>query len=219
MYPPSSNTFSSVSPTIPVSVPVAPIHDPSPNDYFAQDPYSPQAYGHVPGSSSYNPPTQQSYAPYDPFGAQAPTHNPVTAFNPDTYNATAAMVGAPSRSPYTSPYDAPRSPVQQPGRSYTLGGGGYGASTVPSPPINDPHGDSYYGQYQGHSNTSSPAVSRSPAIDTYVAGAPSNTSPVKGPRGQRNSIVVMAPPSQYDDSPPTYEAGLSGAPGQLGRKN
>ncbi|KAF9245906.1 pali-domain-containing protein [Melanogaster broomeanus] len=219
-YPPSSNTFSSATPPIPASVPVAPMHDPSPNDYFGQDPYGPHAYGHVPGGSSYNPPAQQSYAPYDPYGTQAPTHNPQTTFNPDTYNATAAMVGTPSRSPYATQYDSPRSPIQQPGRSYTLGGGGYGASTVPPPPTNDPYGDSYYGHYQGRSNPSSPAVSRAPAIDTGVIGASSNISPVKGPRGPRTSVVVMAPPpSQYDDNPPTYDAGFSGAPGQWGSKN
>lgn len=46
MYPPSSNT------TAPSSVPVAAVYDPSPDNHYNHDPYSPQAYGHVPGGTS-----------------------------------------------------------------------------------------------------------------------------------------------------------------------
>ncbi|KAF9229042.1 pali-domain-containing protein [Gyrodon lividus] len=208
LYPPSSNTFPSASPPMSTSAP-APMHDP----------YSPQAYGHVSGVSSYKPPVHQSYAPYDPYGAQPSIHNPEPSFNPNTYNATATMVGTSSQPSYATPYSASRSPVQQAERSHTLGGGGYGASTVPQA-TNDPYSDPYYGLYQGPSNISPPPMSRSPlAIDTHVVDAPPNVSPVQGPRGPRNSVVVMAPPpSRYDDNPPTYEAGPSGAPGQWGSK-
>ncbi|KAF8846160.1 pali-domain-containing protein [Paxillus ammoniavirescens] len=216
LYPPSSNTLTSTSSPMPMSVPAS-MHDPSPNNYFVQDPYGPQAYGHVPGGNSYNPPTQQSYTPYDPYAAQPSVHNPEPTFNPDTYNSTAAMVGTSSQSPYAN---TSRSPVHQAERNYAVGGGAYGASTAPSPPTNGSYNDPYYGQYQGPSNVSPLPVSRSPpALDTHVVSAPPNVSPVKGPRRPRNSVVVMAPPpSQYDDSPPTYDAGPPGAPGQWGSK-
>ncbi|KIJ65051.1 hypothetical protein HYDPIDRAFT_89145 [Hydnomerulius pinastri MD-312] len=219
MYPPSSNTYTSMTPPVPTPAPVAPMHDPSPTNYYNQDPYGPQAYGHVAGGSSYNPPAQQSYAPYDPYGTQPATHYTEPSFNPDVYNATAAMPGASTQSPYAAPYSAPRSPVHQPERSYTLGGGGYGASTVPPPQNNDPYNDPYYGNYQGPSHTSPSPMSRSPpAIDTHIVGAASNVSPIKGPRGPRSSIVMAPPQPQYSDSPPTYESGPAGAPGQWGSK-
>lgn len=215
MYPPSSST------PAPPSVPVAAMYDPSPDNHYDHDPYSPQAYGHIPGGTSCkfsfasflaavfhvfpdNPHVQQSHVPYDPYGA----------FNPDTYNATATMADNPSQSPYGAPYNAPRTPTLQPGA--------YGATTVPAAPTNDPYSDPYYGHYQAPSNPTSPPMSRSPAmINTQAVGAPTSASPVRGPKGPRNSIVMAPPPAssaQYADSPPTYESGVSGAPGQWGNK-
>ena len=212
MYPPSSNTV------LPPSAPVAAMYDPSPNSQYSHDPYGPQAYGHNPGATSCkfyftcfmhcfdvfldNPHVQQPHAPYDPYGA----------FSPDTYNATAAMADNSSQSQYAAPYNAARSPTLQPDRGYTLGG----------PPVNEPYPDPYYGHYQAPSNPTPPPLSRSPlAIDTQLVGAPTSVSPVRGPRGPRNSIVMAPPPAsptQYADSPPMYESGPSGAPGRWGTK-
>jgi hypothetical protein len=207
MYPPSSNTG------VPPSAPVAAVYDPSPDNQYSHDPYSPQAYGHNPGGASYNPHVQQSHVPYDPYGA----------FSPDTYNATAAMVGNPSQSPYAAPYNASGSPTIPPDRSYTLGGGAYGPTTAPpTAPVHDPYNDPFYGHYQAPSNPTPPPLTRSPLpVDTHVISAPTSTSPVRGPRGPRNNFVMSPPPasSQYSDSPPTYESGPSGAPGRWGNKN
>lgn len=215
MYPPSSSTAA------PISVPVAAVYDTSPSNHYNHDPYSPQAYGHIPGGTSRtfsfpffcpvfhvfpdDPHVQQSHVPYDPYGT----------FSPDTYNATAAMADESSQSPYGVPYNAPRSP-SQPDRGYTPGGGAYGATAVPAVPINDPYNDPYYGHYQAPANPTPP-----PMIDTQVVGAPTSVSPVRGPRGPRNSTIIAPPPAlspRYTDSPPTYESGQSGIPGQWGNK-
>lgn len=209
MYPPSSST------AIPPSIPVAAMYGPSDNQYN-QDPYGPQAYGHNTGCKSSfpslcavfqvfpdDPNTQQSHAPYDPYGA----------FSPDTYNPAAAMVDNP-QSPYGVPYNAPRSPTLRPEHGYALGGAAYGATTAP---VNDSYNDPYYGHYQAPSNPTPPPMSRSPlAIDTQVTGAPTSVSPVKGPRGPKNTIVMAPPPNpRYTDSPPMYD---SGAPGRWGNR-
>ena len=155
-----------------------------------------------------NPNVQQSHVPYDPYGA----------FSPDTYNTTASMVDNPSQSPYGVPYNASRSPTLQSDRGYALGGGAYGATTVPAAPINDPYNDPYYGHYQAPSNPTPPPMSRSPlAVDTRVVGASTSVSPVRGPRGPKD-IIMAPPPAQYADSPPMYESGPTGAPGQWGNK-
>ncbi|KAG8219623.1 SUR7/PalI family-domain-containing protein [Butyriboletus roseoflavus] len=205
VYPPSSGT------PAPIPAPVAAMYDSSPGNHYNQDPYSPQAYGHIPGGTSRDPYVEQSHVPYDPYGA----------FSPDTYNTTAAIVDNPSQSPYGIPYNTRRTPTQ-PDRGYMPGGGAYGATTVPAPQINDPYSDPYYGHYQAPPNPTPPPVSQSPLmIDTQVVGAPTSVSPVRGPRGPRNSITMAPPPvssAQYTDSPPTYESGQSGAPGQWGNK-
>ena len=219
MYPPSSN--------IPApSAPTAATYDPPTDNPYNHDPYAPQAYGHSPGGTSCefprypfygvfhvfpdNPHAQQSYVPYDSYGA----------FSPDTYNVTATMAHNPPQSPYGVPRDPSRSPTLQPDRGYTLGGGAYGATTIPA--ANDPYNDPYYGHYQAPSNLTPPPLSRSPpAIDTRAAvGVPTSVSPVRGPKGPRNNIVMAPPtsPAQYADSPPTYESGPSGDLGQWGNK-
>lgn len=215
MYPPSSNTPAP-------SVPIAAMYDPSPDNHYNHDPYGPQAYGHNPAcelsfTSLYgifhvfldNPHAQQSHVPYDPYGA----------FSPDTYNATAPMVHNPTQSPYGVPHNPSRSPTLQSDRGYMLGGGAYVATTAPAAPINDSYNDPYYGHYQAPSNPTPPPMSRSPPmINTQVIGLPTSVSPVRGPRGPRNSIIMAPPSTQYVDSPPTYESGPSGAPGQWGNK-
>ncbi|KAH7885998.1 pali-domain-containing protein [Phlebopus sp. FC_14] len=209
-YPPSSSTYSPAAPSVPTPASTSALQS---NSYFNVDPYSPQAYGHVAGSSSYNAPTQQSYSPYDPYGAQSATRYAEPSFNPDTYNTTAAMTS--TRSPYSAPYNPPSSPVHQPERSYAALGGGFGAGGLSS--ANDP----YYANSRALS-TSPPQASRSPALpESQVAAAGSSATPVKGPRLPRASTIVMAPPPSelYTDSPPTYESGASAPPGQWGSKD
>jgi len=189
LYPPSSTA-------IPPAVPVAPMYDSAPNNQYNNDPYSPQAYGHNLASTPYDQPVQQSHAPYDQYDA----------FNVDTYNATATMVGNPSQSGYASPYHTPRSPTLPPNTGY---GGAYGATTTP---VNDPYNDPYYGHYQTPSNPTPPPLTQSPApIDAQI--------PVRGPRGARSNFVMAPPDSvQYSDGPPAYQSGPTGAPGQWGSK-
>ncbi|KAG6380986.1 pali-domain-containing protein [Boletus reticuloceps] len=203
MYPPSSNT------AVPPSAPVAAIYDPSPGNQYNHDPYGPQAYGHNQGGASYNPHVQQSHVPHG-------------AFNPDTYNTTAAIVDSSSYSPYGAPYNTSRSPPPQPDHSYAFAGGVYGATAVQAAPVNESYNDPYYGHYQAPSHPTPPPMSRSPlAVDTQVTGVPTSASPVRGPRGPRTSFVMSPPPAssaQYTDSPPTYESGPPGAASQWGHK-
>ncbi|KAG9314171.1 hypothetical protein JVU11DRAFT_4957 [Chiua virens] len=190
MYPPSSSA------SAPSSGTTAAVYDPPSDNRYNLDPYSPQAYGHVPGATSYNPQVQQPHVPYDPFGG----------FSSDTYNATATMADH----PYQQPYGAgpARSPTLQPDHNYILG---------------DPYGDPYYGHYQSISNTSPPPMSQSPpAIGTQIMGVPTSTSPVRGPRGLKSPAVMAPPqpasPEHYDDSPPTYEPGPVVNSGRWGTK-
>ena len=198
-YPPSSNT----------AAPVAALYDPSPDNHYNHDPYSPQAYGHNSGASYFTFPTsfinmfsfsdtRQPHIPYDPYSAFSST-SPSQSYGPQNL---------------ASP------PTVQPDRSYTLSGGAYIANTTSPAPINNPYADPYYGHYQSASNPTSPPMSRSPAlINTQVTSVPTSVSPVRGPKGPRTSIV-MAPPAsiQYSDNPPTYESTPLGAPGQWERR-
>ncbi|KAI6007133.1 pali-domain-containing protein [Pisolithus albus] len=178
-YPSSSHTH---VPTIPPSVvstptpPLAPVHEPSPANYYNQDPYGTQAYGHTTGGGACQTVSQSppSRAPYDPYG-------PVGGHHPE--------------------------------RNYTLGGGAYGTSAVPPAQVDDP-----YGLYQNSSHAVRQPIAPPPTVDTNIMQAPSaTTTPVRGPREQRTSIV-LSPPTTYNDNPPEYEAGLSGVTGQLGTK-
>jgi len=175
MYPPSSNT-----PT-----PVAAQYDPSPDNHYNHDPYSPQAYGH-------NSDVQQ---PYDAYGA----------FSPATYNATAIM--APPQTSY-GPHPS-RSPTLQPDRN------AYVTNTTPVPtndPYSDPYYGHYQ---SASNPTPPPMSRSPGLINTQVTGIPTSVSPVRGPKGPRTSIVMAppAPSVQYSDSPPTYESTPYGAPG------
>ncbi|KAH7923915.1 pali-domain-containing protein [Leucogyrophana mollusca] len=183
--------------------------DPSPNAYYNQDPYAPQAYGHTAGGNSYNNTAPQQYTSYDPYASQPGSHYQDPPFNPSAFNTAAAIPASSSQSPYTNPYTSQPPTAHQPERSYTLGGGGYGDNVVPPTQNTDPY---YSGHYQGSSSQSPPP------LNTSVMAMPSHTSPVKGPRGARTSMIASPPPSTYAEGPPTYESGPSGAPGRWGTK-
>jgi len=154
---------------------------------------------------SYNSPTARGpdNLATDPFRAySAPQLQP--ALDPSTYNATARFSPPPlpsSTQPYsslaeqTSSYYTPQvqaaaSPSQS--RSYSLGGGGYGDSTVPALP--DPRSSADYLPYPGDTATRSSA-------SVY-------TSPSAG--GHHELALGRLPsPVEYDDSPPTYEDGIA----------
>jgi len=220
-------------------------------------------YGHAYGGSSYHTaasqhtqyPSQQTnyndlYAASQPpqpstYNDPYTSHVQQTSFNPDSYNQTGAMGGFvnPNASPpqhtisppptQPSIYSQPSQHQQE--RSYTLGGGGYGGSTVPNMGT-DAYGSAAYGYGAGHS-PSPPAAggygyTESPstlpiALTTNLpvaGGTPYSNSPVStAPSGMHNYAAsayqqphVAAPQPQhshsggYDDSPPVYEAG----PGQ-----
>ncbi|KAI6047835.1 pali-domain-containing protein [Pisolithus marmoratus] len=213
-HPPSSHT---PAPTIPpsiVSAPassLSPVHEPSPTNYYTQDPYGVQAYGHATGNNAYVP-ADNSY--FNPYGTRAQSHYAEPSQNVNIYNTGYAAGTVSQSSPPRAPYDA-YGPVggHEPERNYTPGGGAYGASAVPTTRADDP-----YGVHQNLSRTVPRPTASPPTADTNFIRPPTTAaSPVSGPRGPRTSIV-LSPPTTYNESPPEYEAGLSGMAGQWGRK-
>ncbi|KIM47550.1 hypothetical protein M413DRAFT_439214 [Hebeloma cylindrosporum] len=182
---------------------------------YTQDAYG-RDYGHSAGGTSYHTASSHEqqpsgYTQYDPYSSPQNTRYAEPSYNPETYNNTAAMNPTmPSATNYASmpnPYygsSSPPPPQPTPhDRSYTLGGDGYGGSSVP--PLqehNTPYG------YGAPAHTQSP-----PPIDTnvgYVQSPPQHTSPVKGPRAQPAPI--------HEDAPPGYETGTSGVTGNWGKR-
>jgi len=109
-----------------------------------------------------------------------------------------------------NPYLASSSPShQQHERAYTLGGDGYGASSVP--PLQQQQDYDY-----GHSSSSGFYGSQQPsasAINTNVGGfvqPHTPSSPVKGPRAQPGSMFP-------EEAPPGYDSGTSGITGNWGK--
>jgi hypothetical protein len=127
-------------------------------------------------------------------GYTQPGFAPQDSFTPNPHGYASEPQSAYSSAPQTF-YSANSTP-QAPERGYTLGGDGYGASSVPPLPT---HNDSYF-----------PAP-----INTAVAPA---TGPVLSPRGQR----AMSPETYNHAPPPSYELTPSPspgiAPGQWGSK-
>lgn len=141
----------------------------------------------------------------DPFRTYA-TPQAQQSFDPNTYNATARFSPPPlpsSTQPYgsaaeqTTSYYTPQVQTAAPpsqSRSYTLGGGGYGDSSVP--PLQDPRqsANSGYLPYPGDAGTRSPG--------SVYSSLPSPT----GPRGPRDpALGAVLSPVEYEDSPPMYE--------------
>ncbi|KZT30920.1 pali-domain-containing protein [Neolentinus lepideus HHB14362 ss-1] len=221
-YAPSTYTYNSspqvvppVAPPVPVTAPQQSYLTPG-NQYSHQQYPSGQTYGHTAGGTTYHSATshQQDQSYYDPYsnpsGFAAPTQAIDHSFNPETYNNTAMLMpSGSSASPYHS-----NSPVHTtaPERGYTVGGGGYGDNVIPAfdepAPIRE-HADPYM-PYPGTTSPSHLATSPAP-LDTAVGGSSfpqTHTSPVRGPRQQRSSVLTP----QYEDSPPMYEE-TPGTPG------
>ncbi|KDQ63160.1 hypothetical protein JAAARDRAFT_29164 [Jaapia argillacea MUCL 33604] len=232
-YTPSTYT-NAASPPMPNTQPLNQYLAPG-RQYPPQEQYPERAFGHTAGGTSYHSAASQVQAEstfYDPYAAR----HQEPSYNPDTYNATAMLASAPSRSPpphspaptslynphaantYYSPPHSP--PSQQLERSYTLGGGGYGANVVPALHDQQPSYVQGYGQsnqdaaaaylpysgeqqpYYSHPGTSAHTTPAPVPINTNVAGQSGPTSPIKGPRSPRRTV---ASPVQYEDSPPGYE--------------
>ncbi|KAG1908336.1 pali-domain-containing protein [Suillus fuscotomentosus] len=120
-YPPTSTTHS-MSPLNSYAVPGAAITAPVQNasGAYYSDPYSPQAYGHVEGSSSRTPPQQHVvYNPWEPQQTQ-----------PDSYNVSGVTAAASYVNAYNQP---PHQPEQN-----------YAASTTGAPQLPDPYYPSNY---------------------------------------------------------------------------
>lgn len=190
----------------------------SQNTQYGDDQYGNNPFGSNAGASTYNnvaAPHAQYAAPNaysDPYNPYAQPQEPV--LHPDTYNNTGLLYTAPSPAhpepsayfPQSTPIQPPSQPTQQPTRSYTLGGGGYGSSSVPD--MGDQHAAAAaYMPYAGGS-------SAAPVVNTsvgHVVGAPS-------PRGPRPFSQSSVDGGRYDDSPPVYDAATAQPAGQWGAK-
>jgi hypothetical protein len=171
----------------------------------------------------------QYYEAHDQANNQGHMQNP--SFNPETYNATGAMF-MPSAThgqsyPYAQPqpiqqgsygeYHTPSPPIPSANdRSYTLGGGGYGVSTVPD---HTGYAATSYIQPQpepsmpspGYGAAYVPSVARTTSPEHYTPA-----SPIRGPRSPPPRNMVSSP-MEYDDEPPQYQeaGGSNGSGGPL----
>ncbi|PPQ77035.1 hypothetical protein CVT25_014852 [Psilocybe cyanescens] len=169
-------------------------------------------YGHSAGGSSYHTasPHEQhpsSYSQYDPYAAQQQqqqSHYAEPSYHQDPYTTSPPMPAAGGYAGTPNPYfNAPTSPPlpqAQHERAYTLGGDGYGASSVP--PLQD----------YGHNTSGSHFLTQSPpTLNTNLAfEQPAQASPVRGPRPR--------PGSMSEDAPPGYDAGTAGVTGNWGKR-
>ncbi|KAI9454137.1 pali-domain-containing protein [Lactarius psammicola] len=175
-------------------------------------------YGHEQSASNVGPRQigsgvdygQSTYSPYDalpsrgapdnsgtdPFRAYSTPQN----FNPDTYNATGhisqpsvysqSYTTSPPPEPAASYYTPQTQEVVPPSRSYTLGGGGYGNSTVPA--LHEPEPSPGFLPYPGGE----------PASAGSAYSGLENPTSARRPLGGR-----VQSPVAYDDNPPMYDEG------------
>ncbi|KAI0066414.1 pali-domain-containing protein [Artomyces pyxidatus] len=169
------------------------------NTGYASPPVPNNAYVPAIGHQEY-PTSATTYQ--DPFHSQyAPPPEP--PLNTETYNRT-GLISSPSppHQPQAQAYVPPGDPTSfyaphasPPQRSYTLGGGGYGANVVPA--LHEPQPE--------------PPASANSYL-TYPGGE-SPTSP-RGPRTMQQPVQEPV----YEDSPPTYDAGTAPPPGRYTAK-
>ncbi|THH10212.1 hypothetical protein EW146_g8443 [Bondarzewia mesenterica] len=183
---------------------------PTQNTQYGNDQYGNNQYASNIGASTYNNAgaSHQQYATAnsysDPYNPYTQPQEPV--LNPDTYNNTGILY-APSSSVHPEPnsyYQPPPHQSPPPARSYTLGGGGYGSSSVPDLGGNSP---AAYVPYAGTSHSPAP-------INTNVAPVAAGATSPRGPRA-----MVQSPVEQYEDSPPLYDAATAQPPGQWSSKH
>ncbi|EIN13846.1 pali-domain-containing protein [Punctularia strigosozonata HHB-11173 SS5] len=227
-YPTSSPAAVPPMPSVsPVGAAAAVAGTAAAGQYLAPSGYGHQQYatggtfGHGQDMTSYHSAHSQypSQQYYDAQTDQGHWQDP--SFNAEAYGAM-VMPGA-SHSQSYSPaqptqhgaygqYHSPSPPMPSAhDRSYTLGGGGYGASSVP---VHAAYEATAYAQPQPEVPMPSPAYDA--AYTNDAARTMSPTSPVRGPRSPppRNTV---ASPTQYDDEPPQYQeaSGSSGNGGPL----
>lgn len=162
---------------------------------------------------------QSTYSPYDALPSRGAPGNSGTdpfqayttpqtqpPFNTDTYNVTGHIsqtrqpsvrsqpyITSPSE-PLASYYTPQTQAVVPPSRSYTLGGGGYGDSTVPA--LHEPQPSPDFLPYPGSESAS-------------AGGAYTGLESPTNPRGPRAPVGVrVQSPVAYDDNPPTYDDGM-----------
>ncbi|KAF8265768.1 SUR7/PalI family-domain-containing protein [Lactarius quietus] len=154
------------------------------------------------GNADY---AQSTFSPYDALPSRAAADNSGTdpfqaytspqqlPFDLHTYNATGQIPqpSVPSRQEPTSYYTPQTQAVAPPSRSYTLGGGGYGNSTVPDP---EP----------------SPGFLPYPGSETNTDSVYSGLETPASPRGPRERMASPSP-VEYEDSPPMYDDVRAGA--------
>jgi hypothetical protein len=158
-----------------------------------------------------NAPTRGDTSATDPFQAyNSPQTQP--RLDPSTYNATSRFSPPPlpsSTQPYASPTDPTLSyytpqvqtPAQlAPSRSYALGGGGYGDSSVPA--LHDTRMSASSGGYLPY-----PGDAMTQDSGSAYTGM---ESPPMSPQGPRDPVHGRAlSPVEYEDSPPMYEDNIN----------
>ncbi|KAI0003816.1 SUR7/PalI family-domain-containing protein [Russula compacta] len=159
-------------------------------------------------SSGYGQSTYSACISGDPFRAYTPSQTQAS-LNPSTYNTTARFSPPPVPSsthpqPYSSPVPEPPSsyytPQVQtaaapPSRSYTLGGGGYGNSTVPA--LHNPHTSTNSDGLLPY-----PGEVLSQSSGSVYTGVDSPGTSMRG-----RELIDRLPSPVYDDSPPMYDDG------------
>jgi hypothetical protein len=143
----------------------------------------------------------------DPFRAYA-TPQAQQTFDPTTYNASARLSpptqpsstrphgsAAEQTTSYYTPQVRAASPPTQ-SRAYTLGGGGYGDSSVPALQDSRMSDGSSYLPYPGDAGTHSSG--------SVYSGLTSPTTP-RGPRDPAPGMMLSPVEDEYEDSPPMYE--------------
>ncbi|KAI0308334.1 SUR7/PalI family-domain-containing protein [Multifurca ochricompacta] len=99
----------------------------------------------------------------------------------------------------TSYYTPHAQASMPPSRSYTLGGGGYGGSTVPA--LHESQSSAGSGSFLPYPG----GEPITPSAGSAYSGLESPTSP-RGPRV--HAVARAQSPVQYDDSPPMYDDGI-----------
>ncbi|KAI5122359.1 hypothetical protein M0805_004117 [Coniferiporia weirii] len=172
--------------------------------------------------SQYNDPYAQQ-ANAGPIGVAIPMASPYTTATPSPVHSTSPPLRQASQhaqyyaqgqgqgqnmspaSAYSDAYGAQQQQqLHQPERSYTLGGGGYGANVVPDHSASTAYG---VGATRGSPPPAlMPGAGTAAAGGSYDAYAEKSASQPREPQPQQS----QAQSQQYDDSPPVYEPGPGG---------
>ncbi|KAJ3489613.1 hypothetical protein NLI96_g2013 [Meripilus lineatus] len=169
----------------------------------------PSAYSQF--ADPYTAPQQQQADYYDPYNASGFATQPAGASTGAYHSADPNPYFAQSTYPQ---HAATPPPQQQPDRSYTLGGDGYGGNVYSDYPAQSAYDAAYYGHY-ATTTTSSPSPAPPTPMPKHTAvSPPPEPQAVATPKGPR-------PPAEpvYEDSPPVYDVATAQPPGQWGAKH